>query len=460
MEHRARAAPRPAPRPRGRRRGRGPRRPAARRDPRVRADHLRPVHGAGPVRARPRLLPPARSGSRAARRLPHRARGPPDLRGGAGPARGAGVGRAGAARPVHRHGARRRDRGPRRRPPRRAAGPRTRRSSARSGTARSRWSRRGSTALRERLDALGLGDTLLVDAPTTGGETGAVVANEVLDALPVHRVVGRPGTAGGIAELLVAVDDAGAFVAHEGPPSTPRLAERLAAEGVTLADGQVTEICLALDDWLAGATRHLATGVVVLVDYADEPAALHDPARRPTGTLRAFAAHAVGADPFRHVGRQDLTATVDLAAVRAAAARAGLEPLGETTQAELIATLGTGGPDAGVPPPRGRRPPGRPRAAERARPAARPARDGRVPRAGVRPRTAPGHAPGRPRATRPAASLTRVCHPSDRDRAPCAAARMARPGPRGHGAPTASIASSAGRPPPRPPASRSTSRTS
>ena len=120
------------------------------------------------------------------------------------------------------------------------------------------------------------------------------------------------------------------------------LAERLAAEGVTLADGQVTEVCLALDGWLAGATRHLATGVVVLVDYADEPAALHDPARRPTGTLRAFAAHAVGADPFRHVGRQDLTATVDLAAVRAAAVRAGLEPLGETTQAELIATLGTG----------------------------------------------------------------------------------------------------------------------
>ena len=50
----------------------------------------------------------------------------------------------------------------------------------------------------------------------------------------------------------------------------------------------------------------------------------------------------VGADPFRHVGRQDLTATVDLAAVRIAAARAGLDPLGETTQAELIATLGTG----------------------------------------------------------------------------------------------------------------------
>ena len=198
------------------------------------------------------------------------------------------------------------------------------------------------TVLHERLDVLGLGDRLVLDAPMPGSESGAVVGNEVLDALPVHRVVGRPAAAGGIAELLVAVDGAGGFVPHEGSPSTPRLAERLAAEGITLAEGQVTEVCLALDTWLAGATQHLATGVVILVDYADEPAPLHDPARRPTGSLRAFAAHAVGADPFRHVGRQDLTATVDLAAVRAAAARAGLDPLGETTQAELIATLGTG----------------------------------------------------------------------------------------------------------------------
>jgi SAM-dependent MidA family methyltransferase len=49
----------------------------------------------------------------------------------------------------------------------------------------------------------------------------------------------------------------------------------------------------------------------------------------------------VGSDPFRHVGRQDLTATVDLAAVRSAADRAGLAPVGETTQAELLARVGT-----------------------------------------------------------------------------------------------------------------------
>jgi len=132
----------------------------------------------------------------------------------------------------------------------------------------------------------------------------------------------------------------GGFEAVEGDPTTPALAERLEAEGVSLSEGQVTEVCLGVDGWLAAAVRHLGAGVVVLVDYAQEPSALHGP-DHPTGTLRAFARHAVSADPFWHVGRQDLTATVDLAAVRAAAAKAGLTAIGETTQAELLAAVGT-----------------------------------------------------------------------------------------------------------------------
>jgi SAM-dependent MidA family methyltransferase len=177
----------------------------------------------------------------------------------------------------------------------------------------------------------------LVDgaAPEECVEVGAVIANEVLDALPVHRVIGRPD---GIRELFVGVDDE-RFAWREGAPTTPDLAARLGAEGIALADGQVTEVCLAIDGWLAGATAHLERGPVVLVDYGDEPAALHSTAR-PDGTLRAFARHAVGGDALRHVGRQDITATVDLAAVRAAASHAGLDPVGETTQAELLAAAG------------------------------------------------------------------------------------------------------------------------
>ena len=193
-------------------------------------------------------------------------------------------------------------------------------------------------ALRERLAADGLAGSLAVaGGRDTVAGVGAIVANEVLDALPVHRVVGRDG---GLRELLVTLDPEGRFAWLEAEPSTPALAERLAAEGVALGDGQVTEVCLALDPWLEDTTRHLARGLLVIVDYAAEPAALHG-ATHPDGTLRAFARHAVGSDPFRHVGRQDLTATVDLAAVRSAASGAGLTPIGETTQAELLSRVGT-----------------------------------------------------------------------------------------------------------------------
>ncbi len=194
-------------------------------------------------------------------------------------------------------------------------------------------------AVAARLTAAGL-DRYLVAEPAAGdaSETGAVVANEVLDALPVHRVVGRSGD---IRELLVGLDSGGRFVEVEAEPTSPALAERLVAEAVALEDGQRAEVCLALDAWLDDASRTLARGLVLLVDYAEEPADLYVP-RRGDGTIRAFAAHAVGGDPFRHLGRQDLTATVDLAAIRNAAARAGLVPVGETTQAELLATVATG----------------------------------------------------------------------------------------------------------------------
>ena len=190
-------------------------------------------------------------------------------------------------------------------------------------------------ALRARLDAAGLGAALDdPDAQADGSPAvGAIVANEVLDALPVHRVIGRPG---GVREQLVGLDAAGAFAWVEAEPKTGELAQRLRDEGVELEDGQAAELCLGIESWLAGAVDGLDRGVVVLIDYAEEPESLYAPRRRD-GTLRGFARHGVGGDPFRHLGRQDLTATVDLAAVRDAAARAGLVPLGETTQAELLA---------------------------------------------------------------------------------------------------------------------------
>jgi SAM-dependent MidA family methyltransferase len=169
--------------------------------------------------------------------------------------------------------------------------------------------------------------------------TGVVLGNEVLDALPTHRVVQRDGR---LREVLVGSAGSG-FVDVEGPPTTPALVARLDTEGVALVEGQRAEICLALDPWMTDAATGLARGLLVLIDYGHPAAELYDPVRRSAGTLRAYLRQRVHDDPYRHVGRQDLTAHVDVTAVERAAVAAGLTHLVTTTQAEFLMGLGTEG---------------------------------------------------------------------------------------------------------------------
>lgn len=179
----------------------------------------------------------------------------------------------------------------------------------------------------------------LVDADNRGAINGIVLGNELLDALPTHRVVQRDGR---LVEVLVG--SAGdRFIDVEAAPTTPALAARLEAEGISLVDGQQAEICLALDGWVRDAAAGLARGLVLLVDYGYPARELYDPVRRREGTLRAYLRQRVHDDPYRHVGRQDLTAHVDVTAVERAAVAAGLTHLGTTTQAEFLVGLGAEG---------------------------------------------------------------------------------------------------------------------
>lgn len=168
---------------------------------------------------------------------------------------------------------------------------------------------------------------------------GLVIANEVLDALPIHRVVRRGNV---LREVHVGTARDGALIDVEADPSTPALADRLAAEAVELADGQHAEICLALEGWIERAAAELTRGVLLLVDYGHPAAELYDPRRRAAGTLATYQGHQVGEDPYRAIGRQDITAHVDVTAVERAAARAHLDHLGTTTQAEFLSRLGAG----------------------------------------------------------------------------------------------------------------------
>jgi SAM-dependent MidA family methyltransferase len=166
---------------------------------------------------------------------------------------------------------------------------------------------------------------------------GCVLANEVLDALPVHRVVVRDGR---LRELAVGLDGE-RFVEVEVDPSTPALGQRLGREGISLREGQRAEICLVVDQWIAGVAGGLARGLLLLIDYGYAAADLYGPART-VGTLMAYVGHRAHDDPLVNVGRQDLTAHVDWTAVGHAAERADLAKVGSTSQAEFLAGLGIG----------------------------------------------------------------------------------------------------------------------
>jgi SAM-dependent MidA family methyltransferase len=190
--------------------------------------------------------------------------------------------------------------------------------------------------LTERIGTAGFGSHLAADLPPGEPVVGAVLANEFLDALPVHRVRQRGDH---LQELFVAWDGTG-FVPHAGRPSTPDLQGRLAADGVRLGDGARAEICLALDGWVAELAAGLERGGVLIIDYGHPAAELYGPARAG-GTLMAYSGHQAHDDWSVAVGRQDLTAHVDFSALERSAAANGLTPLGLTSQAEFLVGVGT-----------------------------------------------------------------------------------------------------------------------
>jgi SAM-dependent MidA family methyltransferase len=172
--------------------------------------------------------------------------------------------------------------------------------------------------------------------------SGVVVANEVLDAMPVERFVLR-GEAGAlrVRSLSVAIDGEGFRWLETDASSELEHAVQgiLASIPEPLADGYVSEVCLAIQPWMAGLAAQLDRGVALLVDYGLSRAQLYHP-DRSDGTLRCHYRHRAHDDPFINVGLQDITAWVDFTSVAESADSAGLDVLGYTTQSAFLIGAG------------------------------------------------------------------------------------------------------------------------
>jgi SAM-dependent MidA family methyltransferase len=167
--------------------------------------------------------------------------------------------------------------------------------------------------------------------------SGALVANEVLDVMPVHLIAWRPE---GIFERGVALGDEGNFVWAD-QPATGKVAEAAAALGLALPEeGEyVSELNLAGRAWVAEWAARLDQGAMLLVDYGYPRAEYYLPSRS-TGTLLCYFRHHAHGDPFLWPGLNDITAFVDFTAIAEAGFDAGLDVLGYTDQANLLFNCG------------------------------------------------------------------------------------------------------------------------
>lgn len=174
----------------------------------------------------------------------------------------------------------------------------------------------------------------LPDLPP-GALTGVVLANELVDALPFHRVQmieGEPR------EIYVDLEG-GDLVDRSGPPSTPALADYFQKLGRFPPEGGQVEVSLAAVAVLAEVAAAVRQGVLITIDYGYEVDEWLGRVR-PRGTFQAHYRHTTNDEPYRRIGRQDLTAQVDFTTLIQAGRQRGLAPVGLIDQRSYLLALG------------------------------------------------------------------------------------------------------------------------
>jgi SAM-dependent MidA family methyltransferase len=164
-----------------------------------------------------------------------------------------------------------------------------------------------------------------------------VVANEVLDALPVTRFT----IDGGDPKALGVVVDGEGFAWGPGrviPELTAAVRTIELALQRALPSGFRSEVCLALPAWFSTLGAALARGSLVFTDYGLVRSDYYHE-QRAEGTLVCHYRHRAHDDPFVYPGLQDITAWVDFSACADAASAAGFEVAGFTTQGHYLLSV-------------------------------------------------------------------------------------------------------------------------
>jgi SAM-dependent MidA family methyltransferase len=185
----------------------------------------------------------------------------------------------------------------------------------------------------DRLGGLGV---RWLDAPPERFE-GVIIANEVLDVMPVKLFVRR-----GRQTLERGVGAGGNGLGLAERPAGSELVdavEAIEAEAGPLPDGYASEVGLMARAWTATMGQWLQRGLALLIDYGFPRREYYHP-QRAMGTLMCHFRHRAHADPLWLPGLNDITAHVDFSAIARTAQDAGLQLLGYTSQARFLLDCG------------------------------------------------------------------------------------------------------------------------
>jgi SAM-dependent MidA family methyltransferase len=164
-----------------------------------------------------------------------------------------------------------------------------------------------------------------------------VLANELLDAFPVHWVEYEQGT---YEEIYVAWNEAEKrFYEKKLPIAAGPLLDYLQEELPAPEEGQRLEVNLEALEWTSRVTSKLQQGQVMVVDYGDESHELYAP-HRMRGTLICYRNHQAAEQPYAYQGEQDITAHVNFTACRRAGLEAGAQQAVLCNQREFLLQQG------------------------------------------------------------------------------------------------------------------------
>jgi SAM-dependent MidA family methyltransferase len=171
---------------------------------------------------------------------------------------------------------------------------------------------------------------------------GVILANEVLDAMPVQRFR--------LDEREVSEFYVGLANSNNNPSETPFVWQVLPTRDELLRAtvdalrpglpiGYVSEMNLALPTWIQSVADSLAAGMVLLIDYGFPSREYYHP-QRDQGTLMCHYRHHAHGNPLILIGLQDMTAHVNFTTLAEAAVAAGLHVSGYSNQANFLMACG------------------------------------------------------------------------------------------------------------------------